>query len=559
MIDEIAIQNLGTIKSAKLNLTPGLNIITGETGAGKTMILTALHLLMGKRSDSGMVRHGASEASAEGVWLIDEDSPLVETVEDAGGMLDEGQLFINRSLKADGKSRAVLGGRSVPAGTLSAMSPQLVSIHGQADQIRLKDELSQLAALDDFGRDELKAALAAYEKAYKSWRALAKELKLLTEQADQRRYEYDHLANFMEAFNELEPEPGEIEELESAIQPLEHLDDLREGAGQVLAMLAPEDYEAAPPDEAIRSALKLIKRLAEHDSTLEPLVEQAEVALDALGEITDRLQNYQESLDEESLATLYSSQERLIDLQNFVRKQGMPLDELVAKADAAQARMDELDPEKHNVENLRIEVAAAEKVLTKAGDGLTLKRMAVANRLETAVNGELAGLAMAGNKLVINISKIAPTARGIDRVEFLLKSPGGGAPRPIARAASGGELSRIMLALEVVLADPEKTPTFVFDEVDSGVGGSTAIEIGRRLARLAEEAQVVVVTHLPQVACFASNHLKVTKTVKDETMTTVASLSRDERVRELARMLSGLEGSNHGEAHAEELLVMAGH
>lgn len=511
---------------------------------------------MGQRADASAVRHGAPHASVEGCWHV-ANAGLIAQIEDTGAVVEDGQVFVNRTVAADGKSRAVLGGKSTPAKVLADIADNLVSIHGQADQLRLRSPEAQRLTLDRFAKAQLASPMAAYGKAYAAWRTLTRQLEDLKVNAVARAREYRELQAFMEEFDELEPEAGEIEALEESIDLLSHMDTLREGVSEALNLLAPDDYESMPAEAQLRQVAKALASLSEHDAKLDPLVEQAKEAVTLLDCLTSDLETYRAGLDEDSLEQLYQAQERLTALKAFVKRHRAGLDDLLERAEQAAERLKELDPEANSVEALEEAVRESYEALCKQGAKITAARTAAARKLEKAVNKELAGLAMSGAALSVELMPAKPSSTGLDDIALMLTMPGSPTPRPMAKAASGGELSRIMLALEVVLADPDETPTFIFDEVDAGVGGATAIEIGKRLARLAQDAQVIVVSHLPQVACWATTHLLVSKaTVEGANTTTVKRLTEKQRVREITRMLSGLEGSASGAAHAEELLEM---
>lgn len=558
MLTELTLRNLGVIKEATLPLGPHFNVLTGETGSGKTIVLTGLGLLLGRRVDPGLVRPGEKQALVEAAWAIEEDSSHVARVEGAGGEVEDGELLVSRSVNEDGKSRAVLGGRSVPAKTLGGVTGSLVNIHGQADQLRLRSAEAQREALDRFIGEPLVKPLAKYKASYKELKKAEARLKDLAENRAARHREYLQAQAFMEDFNHLDPQEGEIEALEKEIDRLGHLDRLREGVGQAYGALDPQNEDAFPPADALASTLRTLQKLVHFDPRLEEVVDAVREAASALDVSVDLLHSYGASLDEDGLERLYEAQERKQHLSAFLKKHRLTLEDAFVYAEEASARIVELDPEANSVEALEDEVKNLTELASKNGATVSKLRQSGAKKLSALVNGELEGLAMGGVKFSVHLDPMLPSTHGLEEVSLRVTQPGASTAHPIGRAASGGELSRIMLALEVVLADPSSTPTYVFDEVDAGVGGATAIEIGKRLAKLADEgAQVIVVTHLPQVAAFARTHLKVTKkTLKGKAHTTVQDLDKDERVKEITRLLSGLEDSSAGQAHAEELLAL---
>lgn len=558
MLEEISISDLGVIKKATLPFSRGLTVLTGETGAGKTMVLTGLGLLMGKRVGPSIVRAGATHTSVEGCWQL-KGFKHRELIEDTGAVIEDDQLFINRTVKEDGKTRAVLGGKSTPTSVLANATANLISIHGQSDQIRLKSEQAQREALDSYAKEALTKPVAEYKTIYKSWKSAEKQLRELQENADAREREYRDLLAFTEEYARVDPLENEIEKLEQEIKALANLDDLKVGVASATVILNPEDnYEAVSPETQLEELDRVLAPLCEFDGKLESIHQKLEKALDLLGEVSSDLDAYAQSLDEDGLERLYTAQERLQELLAFSNKYRKSLDELAAWHEASAERLKELDPEANSIEDKIEEVAELHKRAVAAAAKVTEVRSKGARKLEKEVDEELKGLAMASSNLVITLSETPLSSNGADAVAFMLTSFGAPKPRPISKAASGGELSRIMLALEVVLADPTETPTFVFDEIDSGVGGETAIEIGKRLAKLSHEAQVIVVTHLAQVAAFANQHLHVSKTIVGEGIeTTVEKLDEEGTVEELTRMLSGMSGSTTGQAHAQELMALA--
>jgi DNA repair protein RecN (Recombination protein N) len=561
MLEEINIENLGVIQRATLEFAPGLNVITGETGAGKTMVLTALGLLLGKRSDASIVREGTGHASVEGCWNL-EGRNIISAIQETGAVLEEDvNLFINRTVHATGKNRIVVGGKTTPASVLSGFAEGLVSIHGQADQIRLKTPAAQRDALDKYAGQKLVEIKGRYRDAYKEAKRLKELLDDVKKNSAHRSREYELYKQALEDFEKVRPEAGEDDKLKSEINTLTHIETIREGATEAYGSLVQEEYDSVGVDVlgALSQAARALSGIAEYDPELAALLEQAENVRVEAQELSSALSSYLSNIDEDALSRLAESQERLAAVNSIIRKYGSTLDEAMNYWAEAEEKVNALNPENNDIETLETECVAAHKELMEVATELHKTREEAAKKLTEAVNEELAGLAMAGNKLVIKVTMTdTPTSHGADEIAFLLKTPGSSDPRPIGKTASGGELSRIMLALEVVLADPSTTATFVYDEVDAGVGGAVALEIGKRLARLARDAQVIVVSHLAQVAAFADNHLKVKKTASDAFVSTdVQVLEPEARITELARLLSGLEDSETGRAHALELLELA--
>lgn len=557
MLEEISIKDLGVIQSATLPFTKGLTVITGETGAGKTMVLTALSLLLGKRSDSNMVRNGCAFTSVEGCWNVAGLSVLPK-IEEAGGVVEDGMLYMNRTVQSDGKSRAVVGGKTTPATILSEIGEGLVNIHGQSDQIRLKSVSAQREALDTFAGSEL-SVLKVYQSLYERWRYLDNQIKDIKNNMAARERELEELTFAVKEISKANPEPKEDERLRNDIDRLSNLEVLKDAAMISMSLIATEDYNSIDITSAINNVAKSLSDVAAFDEEMSKLAELAESIKINVDELSSGVSSYIDNIDVDGLTSLNEAQERLATLNSLIRKYGGNLDEVIAFWANAESRLEELNPENSDISKLESELEEVYNEMVSTASEVSAARKSAAIKLEAAVNAELAGLAMAGNKLVIQVEESESfSSHGKDDIAFLMLTPGASNPRPLNKSASGGELSRIMLSLEVVLADPTVTPTFVFDEVDSGVGGATAIEIGKRLSRLSRDAQVIVVTHLPQVAVFGDNHLRVLKTNSDSFVSTdVSQLDENERVGELTRMLSGMADSDSGQAHARELIDMA--
>ena len=560
MIEEISIRHLGVIGEARLPLGPGFTALTGETGAGKTMVVTALGLLLGDRADTGAIRSGSGQALVEGHWSIDERGAVADRVRDAGGDLDEGALILSRSISQEGRSRAVVGGRSTPVGVLNEIGQQLVVVHGQSDQVRLKSSTAQREALDRFAGPELAHVLGDYQEVFRRWMDAQSELDVLVADRDRRAREAEDLRAAMTEIEEAAPRRGEDDELTARAERLTNVEDLRLAAAQAHELISSESLDEARDAVALlETARRTIDRVSGHDPALEPIAESIANAGFVVGELATQLASYLASLDTDGGRELETVQERRAELAALMRKYGPSLDEVIDYLDSGSSRLLELDQDSDRIDALRREVDADRARVSELADRLSDLRRTAGIRLSERVTGELAALAMSGARITVDVTtREEHTLSGRDQVAILLQPHPGAEPRPLGRGASGGELSRVMLALEVVIAATDPVPTFIFDEVDAGVGGSSAIEIGRRLARLAQSSQVIVVTHLAQVAAFATNHLRV---VKDSAGTVTASsvqqLGGEERVAEMARLLSGLPDSETGLTHARELLETA--
>ena len=568
MIEEISIRDLGVIGEARLPLGPGFTALTGETGAGKTMVVTALGLLLGERSDSGAVRSGSNQAVVEGHWDVPAAGPVADRVRDAGGDLDESSgddpakrrahLILGRSVGSDGRSRATVGGRAAPVGVLGEIGEHLVVVHGQSEQIRLKSAVAQREALDRFAGAPLAALLGDYQDAFQRWQTDRGELDLLIAERDRRVREADDLRLAMAEIEAAAPKRGEDVALAEQAERLTNLEDLRIAATEAREAVSTQVGDGTDATALIDTARRSLDRVVGHDAALVPIAEQLAAASFALAEISGLLSSYLGSLDADGARELESIQERRATLNALVRRYGPSLDEVVDYLETGSTRLLELDSDADRIEQLGAEVEAGLARVHELAAGLSELRREAGSRLEGAVSEELHALAMPDAHLTIEVAERELTMTGRDQIAILLRPHPGAEPRPLAKGASGGELSRVMLAIEVVLAGSDPVPTFVFDEVDAGVGGASATEIGRRLARLAQTAQVIVVTHLAQVAAFSNNHLVVEKgTDGAVTTSNVRLVHADDRALEMARLLSGSPDSEHALAHARELLEQA--
>ncbi|MFT4260770.1 MAG: DNA repair protein RecN [Microbacterium sp.] len=556
MIEEMRMQGLGVIADAVLPLGPGFTAITGETGAGKTMVVTGLGLLLGQRADSGAVRAGSAQASVAGVWIVPETGAVADIVADAGGELEpagvgDAELYVSRTLSAEGRSRASVGGRAAPAGVLSALAEELVVVHGQSEQLRLKSASAQRDALDRFGGAPIVTAVQEYSAAFARWRALDAEIVDVVENRDRRADEASRLREALALIEATAPEKGEDEELALRAERLANAEELRLAASVAHRALSDEEGEA-DASGLIGEARRVLERAS--DAALAEMAQSLADVGYRIADIAGQLSAYLADLDESGPHELAAVEERRAALGVLVRAHGS-LDEALELWQSGSARLAELDDDDDRLGRLETERAEAREELDARAAALTAARVDAAARLAAAVTEELHALAMPDAHLEVAVTAGAESANGRDDVAILLAPHPGAQPRPVAKGASGGELSRVMLAIEVVIAGTDPVPTFVFDEVDAGIGGAAAIEVGRRLARLAETSQVIAVTHLAQVAAFASNHLTVVKSSDGAvTASSVRRLEGEEREAEMARLLSGLADSDAALTHARELL-----
>ncbi|GAA4759979.1 DNA repair protein RecN [Nocardioides endophyticus] len=576
MLEEIRISSLGVIESSTLELGPGLTVITGETGAGKTMIVTALGLLLGGRADTGAVRTGAKTARVEGVVRLDGLAGFAEAVDDAGGVVEDDRVVLARNVSAEGRSRAFVGGASVPVTALAQVAEPLVAVHGQSDQHRLLQARAQREALDRFGGAPLTALLATYTELHRRLQTTETELEEVVATARERAQEADLLRFGLGEIEAVSPEPGEDVTLEADETRLGFADTLRTAAEQAREALSSEDGH---PDALTTAyaARTLLDGVREHDAEAGQLADRLAELTYLLSDLAADVASYASRIETDP-ARLAGVSERRAALTALTRKYGDTIDEVLAWAEQSATRLLSLDNTDERIEELRGEQETLRRELAAAAAALSAARAEAAGRLAAEVTAELTLLAMPHARLTIEVRQVEVpkpeqlihgpllvdgrwlrhTGSGIDEVELMLAANTGSEPRPLSKGASGGELSRVMLALEVALAGTSPVPTFVFDEVDAGVGGAAAVEVGRRLAQLARTAQVLVVTHLPQVAAYADRHVVVEK-ASDGSVTSsgLTVLDDAQRERELSRMLAGMADSDTALAHARELLEVA--
>ncbi|MDX6367361.1 MAG: repair protein RecN [Nocardioidaceae bacterium] len=559
MLEELSISGLGVIDSAGLEFGPGLNVLTGETGAGKTMVVSALGLLLGARADSGAVRQGSSRARVQGRVRVDPTSPVAVRAVEAGSDLDDDALILARTVTPEGRSRASAGGAAVPATVLSELAADLVVVHGQSDQQVLLSPARQRDYLDAFGGPDVLAARDSYREAFDRLAAVSTELDAIVGRARERAQEADLLRFGIGEITALEPRPGEDALLVAEESRLAHVDGLRRAADDARYALSGDDaLETANAIALVAGARKSLEAERDHDPALATVAESLAAASYALADAAADLSSYAESLETDPIR-LGVVQDRRARLGALSAKYGDTIDDVLQWLERAQRRVTELDESTGRADELRADQALLRSSLSELGAALSSARREAADRLEVQVTAELSALAMPHAAFrVVSVPLAAAGRDGIDEVTFSLSSSPGAEPRPLQRGASGGELSRVMLAIEVCLAGTQPVPTMVFDEVDAGVGGKAAVEVGRRLARLARDVQVIVVTHLPQVAAFADRHYVVVKSSDGQVTTSgVTVLDEAGRRTELSRMLAGLENSRTALAHADELVELA--
>jgi DNA repair protein RecN (Recombination protein N) len=580
VLEELRITGLGVIDDTTLRLTGGMNVITGETGAGKTMVVTGLGLLFGGRADAGRVRADPGRAVVEGRLRL--SGPLAGSVatrlSEAGAEVDDdGSVLLSRTVTIEGRSRAHVGGRSMPVAMLTELGEQVVAVHGQSDQQRLLRPSEQRTQLDRFAGPELEKLLETYRESFARWRAVVEDLTDRRRNARARTQEADLLKLGLDEISRVDPQPGEDEDLRNEVQRLEHAEGLRTAASlaaQALAGGVEIDDENPDATELIGTARRTLEAQSSVDPKLGELAARVEEVATLVADVSAELSAYLGLLDADP-ARLEVIYERRAELRALTRKYADDVEGVIAWAENARTRLAALDTSDDVLEELEKERVRLAGTVGDLATRLTAARLEASARFAEAVSVELAGLAMPHSRVEVAVlartagrdeptvtvdgAEVAVGPDGADEVELRLLAHPGAPSLPLQKGASGGELSRVMLAIEVVFAGAGGPPTLVFDEVDAGVGGQAAVEIGRRLARLARTHQVLVVTHLPQVAAFADRHLVVAKDTGGAITTSgVRIVEETERARELSRMLAGLPDSDLGIAHAEELLAVAG-
>lgn len=559
MLTELRIAGLGVISEAVLEPDPGFTVVTGETGAGKTMVVTGLGLIAGERAESRLVRSGSTRAVVEARFSPVPDD-LLPQVEAAGAELEEGELLVSRQIGS--RSRSLIGGVQVPAATAAEVGESLVTIHGQSEQVRLGTAERQRGVLDRAAGPVLAGVLGRYREAYAARRAAAAELATLVAESQARAREIDLLRFGLDEIAAVDPQPGEDQALAAEAHRLQSVDDLRLAASRAAVALSGDEMSTSDEPSAlalVAAARKALEQAAAGDQMAAPLADRARELAALTADLAAETASYLADLDADP-ARLEWIAARRSDLQSLTRKYGNSVDEVLAWSQQSAQRLTELHGGEGRIQELQAEVTRLSGQVNDLAGQLTSLRRAAAEQFTGRVTAELAALAMPRARLRFELTPLAePGPYGADSVSLLFSANPGSEPGPLGRIASGGELSRVRLALEVVLADGEAgTTTFVFDEVDAGIGGTVALEVGRRLARLARSAQVIVVTHLAQVAAYADRHVVVAKT-DDGSVTTsgLVEVAAADRLSELARMMGGMDRTDSSLAHAGELVAQA--
>jgi DNA repair protein RecN (Recombination protein N) len=568
MLAELRIRDLGVIDDARLEVSAGLNVLTGETGAGKTMVVDALALLLGGRADPGAVRAGRPAALIEGRLQTGDDAQVAAALAAAGVDDEEGEVVVARQVLVEGRSRAQLQGRMATVAAVADVVRPLVEVHGQHEFQDLLRPGVQRDLLDRYAGEAVLGPRAAFAAGWRRLRAVTRELDELVARAREREREIDLLRHQLDEIEAAQVRVGEEAELAAEAERLANAEALQQSAALAHQLL--EDDEDAGAATALGAAARAVHGPGAHDRALGELAERAQSLAAEVGDLASSLRAYAEGVLVDP-GRLEEVNVRMALLRDLERKYGDDEEAVLAFAGKAAARLAELEGGTLRSEALEAEAAELRRDLAGTGAALTAARQQAADRLGEALRAELADLAMPSARVEVAVEQdpdddglevdgrcLAATEDGLDRVDIRLAAHPGAPLRPLGRAASGGELSRVMLALRVVLAGVDRTPTLVFDEVDAGVGGRTAAAVGRRLAQLARRHQVLVVTHLPQIAAHADRHFSVEKHSAEGTTSTHVRLLDDAgRVGELSRMLAGMEGSGLAQAHAEELLAAA--
>jgi DNA repair protein RecN (Recombination protein N) len=558
-LEEISIRSLGVIESSNIEFKTGLTVLTGETGAGKTMVLTALGLVLGNKSDADLVRAGSERAVITGKFSIPKN--LAEVIASSGGEVEEESVVITRTVSSEGKSRVLVGGAVSSVAAVASFAPALVEIHAQSSSSKLTKPTVARELLDRFASIDI----LDYQKHYLQYQQIITRIQELTFQLNQADKEISMLSELADEFTKLTPRSGELGEIENQIGKLGSVEELNQVLTHSLNLLEDEDISALNLLQQIRKSLDQIKG---KDSALDKMIDQFTENLLNLQDIGGDLTSYLSNLEADP-AQFAALQERKAALNSLLKRYGKgsdrdaAYDQLLIDGQGARDKISDLSGGSARIASLQKEADLEFKALKQAALQLSTARQAGAEKLSKLVTAEIKNLSMPNSQFIID-QKLADadvpknyTLAGLDEISILFAAHTGASPLPLNKVASGGELSRVMLALEVVIAEAEPVGTYIFDEVDAGVGGKAAVEVGRRLAKLAKSAQVIVITHLAQVAVWADNHLVVKKSESGSvTQSDVIEMSDEARKVEIARMLSGQENSQTAQEHATELLAI---
>ena len=558
-LEEISIRSLGVIESSNIQFKPGLTVLTGETGAGKTMVLTALGLVLGSKSDSDLVRAGQERAVVTGRFSV--PLQIQDEILASGGEVEDDCVVITRTLSSQGKSRVLVGSAVSSAATVSSFAQSLVEIHAQSSSSKLMKPAVSRELLDRYGGIDL----TQYQEIFTQYQEISLRIQELKNQLLQRDKEIDLLTEFAQEFSKLSPVSGELVKIENEIAKLGSVEQLNQVVSSTLNLLEDEDLSALNLLQQMRKSLDSV---AGKDRDLDQITERFTESLLNLQDIGSDLTSYLSSLEADP-SRFAQLQDRKSALSSLLKRYGkgsdkdLAFEELIADGLGAKQKLADLSGGSDRISELEKQKLDIFSKMKISAIQLADDRKIAAEKLSKLVTSEIRNLSMPNSQFVISQSTLdsdksgSYTAYGLDEIAILFAAHTGATPLPLSKVASGGELSRVMLALEVVIAEAEPIGTYIFDEVDAGVGGKAAVEIGRRLAKLSKSAQVIVITHLPQVAVWADNHLVVKKSESGSvTQSDVKEMSADERKVEIARMLSGQEDSQTAQEHASELLTI---
>ena len=556
-LEEISIRGLGVIDSSNIEFHDGLTVLTGETGAGKTMVLTALGLVLGNKSDSDLVRLGAERATVTGRFSIDKN--LAQIIEENGGSVESDCAIITRTVSAQGKSRVLIGGALTSASFVADLGLQLVEIHQQSSSLRLTKANTVRELVDSFGR----VSTDKYQELFSQFNELTRRVTELKAQLARRDSEIGELKAFAQAFAEVKPLPGEIELIENEISKLGSVEEINQILVNGLNNIENDEISAI---NSLLQTKKDLEKLRDKDLSLDLIIDKYVENTLNLQETMGDIASYLSKLEADPKRFDYL-QNRKSAINSLIKKYGkgsdktQAYDQLILDGQSAQMRIDDLSGGEERIAQIQKQLSELFNLMRNEAAQISKSREAAAEKLASAVTNEIRALSMPNGSLSIKLnSKDSSNPSnfqfyGLDELEILFCSHQGGKELPLNKVASGGELSRIMLGIEVVIADSQNIGSYIFDEVDAGVGGKAAIEIGRRLSQLAQKAQVIVITHLAQVAVWADHHLVVKKNESGSvTQSDVVAVSENERRVEIARMLSGQESSETAQQHAAELL-----
>jgi len=557
MLETLKIKNLAVIDSAEVPFEAGLNILSGETGAGKSIVIEAISLILGSRATSDLIRTGCDEAVVEGLFRMDTLPWLTQRLEEAGFSTDENELLIKRIVSRNGKHKIYINGSLATLGQLQKTCEDLVDLCGQHEHQSLLKATTQIELLDRFGG--LEKEVRNFRDTFFEWKKLHEEAETLSHSEAERALRADYLKFQIDELRSAELSPGEDEKLQTEKSLLQSGSSRLQAADSALKALESEESGAL---EALRLSLGKLRKLSELDETCEPIQESLEKALNEAEDASLLLNRYLASLDLDP-TRLELIQSRLSKIAELRRKYGSSVEEMLSVLEKLEAEFSTLDQSEERLKKITAEISEREKTLRKKGTELSIKRKKISKLLSQSVTAELKDLKMAEAEFEIELefqeNSTGWGPHGADSIQFLVRTNKGEAKRPLGKIASGGELSRLMLAIRRVIADRGGIGVYLFDEIDAGIGGQTAFEVGKKLKSVAAYNQVICITHLPQVAAFANHHLSVQKkTTKDRTLTSVVELSEKERKEELARMLGGPELTKKSLENAAELISMAG-